>query len=98
VLAGEQYAHRVGQKKPNAWGLYDIYGNVSEWCRDLYAEKLPGGRDPEVTEKGSYRVPRGGHWYTGPRNSPSAFREGEKPLDRSSYLGFRVALSRSGKN
>lgn len=88
---GEQYAHRVGQKKPNPWGLYDMHGNVWEWCRDFYLEKLPGGRDPGVTEKGSVRVIRSGDW----RNyvCRSAFRVWRSPVLRDFDCGFRLALS-----
>src|SRR5262249_604378 len=58
----ENYAHKVGLKRPNAWGLCDLHGNVWELCRDVYDERLPGGRDPENTSQGTFRVIRGGSW------------------------------------
>jgi formylglycine-generating enzyme required for sulfatase activity len=88
--AGEKYAHRVGQKKPNPWGFYDMHGNVWEWCRDCYAEKLPGGTDPFV-ETGLGRVIRGGSWGDGAGICRSAYR-GYGPGDRYNDLGFRVAI------
>ncbi len=95
--AGEEYAHRVGQKKPNPWGLCDMHGNVWEWCRDIYTEKHPGGRDPEVksdeTTKDQYRVNRGGGWDNPAAGSRSAGnRAWSLPGDRDWSIGFRVAL------
>ena len=94
--AGEKYAHRVGQKKANPWGLHDVHGNVSEWCRDVYAEKLPGGRDPEVKSdektKGSFRVYRGGCWLLDAADCRSGDRRRSLPGIRN-YVGFRPALS-----
>lgn len=93
--AGEQYAHQVGGKKPNAWGFHDMHGNAFEWCRDWYADELPGGRDPEVTTMGTYpsRVIRGGCWSTVATRCRSAQRHSNAPDDRDWYLGFRLALS-----
>ena len=88
----EQYPHSVGQKKPNAWGLHDMPGNVSEWCRDWYQETLPGGVDPEVTTTGQSRVIRVGSWSSAGSSSRSAFRSHRNPDARHDYLGFRVAL------
>lgn len=89
--------HPVGEKKPNAWGLYGMHGNVWEWCRDCYPFRLPGGKDPEVTKpKGSARVFRGGSWGDSARFSRSAYRLRYPPSYRYSYLGFRVALVQSG--
>jgi formylglycine-generating enzyme required for sulfatase activity len=95
--AREQYAHRVGLKKPNPWGLHDMHGNAQEWCRDWMADdqRLPGGRDPEVTARGSYssRVIRGGCWSTVATRCRSAQRHSNSSDDRDWYLGFRLALS-----
>jgi formylglycine-generating enzyme required for sulfatase activity len=94
--AGEEYAHRVGQKKPNPWGLHDMHGDVREWCRDWYGVKLPGGREPEVTKGGALRVIRGGSWSNVARGCRSAERFWYDPSNQYVLLGFRVALSSSG--
>jgi formylglycine-generating enzyme required for sulfatase activity len=84
-------------KKPNSWGLYDMHGNVWQWCRDWYAPKHPGGKDPEVTERASLRVLRGGGWNNSGGDCRSALRHGLEPGYRDSDLGFRVALVQSGR-
>jgi formylglycine-generating enzyme required for sulfatase activity len=95
--AGEKYAHQVGKKKANAWGLHDMHGNGWEWCRDFNAGKLPGGLDPEVSAGGSDRVIRGGSWDFTARLCRSAYRCGNTPADRSEHMGFRLAAVPSGK-
>jgi formylglycine-generating enzyme required for sulfatase activity len=73
-----------------------MHGNVWEWCRDRYTEKLPGGRDPEVKPdektKGSDRVMRGGGWFFDAAHCRSALRVWDNPTYRLPILGFRVAL------
>jgi formylglycine-generating enzyme required for sulfatase activity len=98
MKSGEKYAHRVGQKKANPWGIYDVHGNVWEWCRDIYAEKLPGGSNPEVkptneNTKDVRRISRGGGWGGVAEHCLSAFRLSDLPGYKSGNLGFRVALT-----
>ena len=95
--AGEPYAHKVGLKKPNPWGLYDMRGTVWKWCSDWYDAKVSGGTDPVGPEEGSLRVLRGGSWWSRPVNCGSASRNGIGPSDRGSDMGFRVARSQSVK-
>ena len=87
--------HPVAQKQPNAWGLYDMHGNVWEWCRDWYAGSLPGGtvRDPVGPSSGSFRVRRGGSWSLAASICRSANRSRFGPGRRGISLGFRLALS-----
>jgi formylglycine-generating enzyme required for sulfatase activity len=97
----ERYAHQVGLKKPNAFGLYDMHGNVYEWCDDYYGEdnyKSSPEKDPTDRSRntwsgdsgGSFRVLRGGSWNDGPR----AFRSFRFPpwsgARRDSDRGFRL--------
>ena len=84
----------VGQKKPNAWGLYDMHGNVFEWVRDWYGDYIEDFvRDPEGPRAGEYRVLRGGSWFVYTRFCRSASRSFSKPDTREVNYGFRLALS-----
>jgi formylglycine-generating enzyme required for sulfatase activity len=94
---GKEYAHSLGQKKPNPWGLYDMHGNVWEWCRDRYAKTLPGGTDAEVSAGGSNRVLRGGCWNNTAWRCRSANRNSRTPGTRDDDLGFRLSAVPSGK-
>jgi formylglycine-generating enzyme required for sulfatase activity/tRNA A-37 threonylcarbamoyl transferase component Bud32 len=85
-------SHEVGQRKPNAWNLYDMHGNVWEWCRDWFQNKLQGGVDPEAKEIGTGRVIRGGGWNCSANLCRTSFRSGQVPEEAGHELGFRVAI------
>jgi formylglycine-generating enzyme required for sulfatase activity len=83
----------VGCFKPNAFGLYDMIGNVWEWCGDWYGENYYASserRNPTGPAAGTYRVLRGGGWGRDPRLCRSANRYGAAPVGREDLLGFRV--------
>jgi formylglycine-generating enzyme required for sulfatase activity len=96
----EEKTHPVGQKKPNHWGIHDMYGNVSEWCEDVYSAtyyKSSSAKDPTGPAspgKDVQRVMRGGSWKSTPEMCRATFRTGQKTGDTDAcfftdYCGFR---------
>ncbi|MBR4365348.1 MAG: SUMF1/EgtB/PvdO family nonheme iron enzyme [Bacteroidaceae bacterium] len=87
--------HPVRTKKANELGIYDMSGNVWEWCEDRYGKEYYGSspqNNPKGAATGSDRVLRGGSWYSRARSCRVSNRNYSVPFDRSYYLGFRLAL------
>jgi len=88
----------VGRFKPNAWGLYDMHGNVEEWCHDRYDSgyyAVSPPVDPQGPKRGSLRVRRGGYWTSPPALCRSAWRTRFPPYQSGTHIGFRVVCEAS---
>lgn len=87
-------SHPVAQKKANAWGFYDMQGNILEWCSDWLEENNTDNNiDPKGSKKGMYRVQRGGQFTGRTRHTRAADRQRALPDKRDFYVGFRLAYS-----
>jgi formylglycine-generating enzyme required for sulfatase activity len=93
--AGQKYPHPVGQKTPNAWGLFDMHGNVWEWCSDRYEKEfygVSGSVDPTGSQWGPCHVIRGGAWARPVRSCRSANRGWSDANHKRGVIGFRIVM------
>lgn len=89
----DKRTHPVGRKKPNAYSLYDMTGNVWQWCWDWYSKDPGPVNDPHGPENGNYRLRRGGSWLNISINLHSASGDYYMPYGMDSDMGFRLAKS-----
>ena len=96
-----EWSHATAELRPNLRGLFDVHGNLSEWCHNWYANKDVETiieADPVGPNRGSYRVSRGGSWLLTAPNCRSANRDSNAPTFRAYGMGFRLALSPSSES
>lgn len=91
--ANSNKTHEVKKKEPNGYGLYDMSGNVAEWCWDWYSTTTPAGgqTNPTGADSGTFRIKRGGDYTDAPANTTRAVRNGDKPENSRGTLGLRLA-------
>ena len=90
----DNQSHEVGQNKPNAWGFYDMHGNVLEWCSDWFS--VPSTEsvvDPKGPPAGSFKMLRGGCWFFYDRDCRSAYRLRREPSLRNCIFGLRIVCT-----
>jgi formylglycine-generating enzyme required for sulfatase activity len=93
VANADDQTHPVGKKQPNAFGLFDMHGNVHEWCADVYGGYSPAAAAYNKNNGNSGRVYRGGSWCSSPARCRAAWRGQQDPDHRSPFNGFRIAMN-----